>query len=69
MRRYLRGARVGIVYRAYDRHRRGVTRAKRKSTYLATGDLAERAAAQQKLNFIAVTQHPGKKANKLDASE
>lgn len=34
------GARVRIVYRVYDRLRREVTRVKRKSTYLATGDLA-----------------------------
>lgn len=63
------GARVGIVYRLYDRLRRGVTRVKRKSTYLATGDLAEHAPDQQKLNFIAVTLHPGKKVNKLDEIE
>lgn len=63
------GARVGIVYRVYDRLRRGVTRVKRKSTYLATGDLAEHAPDQQKLHFIAVTLHPGKKVNKLDEIE
>lgn len=33
------GARVRIVYRTYDRLGREVTRVKRKSTYLATGDL------------------------------
>lgn len=33
------GARVRIVYRTYDQLRREVTRVKRKSTYLATGDL------------------------------
>lgn len=59
--RYLRCAPVRIVYRVYDRLRRGVTRVKRKSTYLATGDLAEHAPDQQKLNFIAVTLHLGKK--------
>lgn len=48
---------LGIVYRGYDRLRRGVTRAKRKSTYLASTDLFQllECSGQQKpytLSFV-----------------